>query len=99
MNAPGVSGLQETPAPRGPHWLVEVQQPIEIWKLVHLLSAAAVGVTELLAAEAGLVTLIPADVAVAVTVNVYAVPAVKLVTTIGLENPAVEKPPGEDNAV
>jgi hypothetical protein len=41
VNAPGVSGLQETPAPRAPHWLVEVQQPIEIWKLVHLFSAAA----------------------------------------------------------
>jgi len=36
---------------------------------------------------------------VAVTVNVYAVPAVRPVTVIGLEVPVFERPPGELVAV
>ena len=50
----------------------------------------ALGVTELLAAEAEPV---PAEL-VAVTVKVYAVPLVKPVTVMGLEEPVPVKPLG-----
>ena len=50
-----------------------------------------VGVAELLAL---LAELVPAAL-VAVTVNVYAVPAVRPVTNIGLVVPVFERPPGK----
>jgi hypothetical protein len=53
------------------------------------------GVTEALAADAGLVPI----AFVAVTVNVYAVPFDKPVTVNGLEAPVAVKPPGLDVTV
>jgi len=60
-----------------------------------LVQVARTGVTLLLAAEAGPVPC----VLVAVTVNVYAVPLVRPVTTIGEDEPDALMLPGEDVTV
>jgi len=75
--------------------VVVVVLPLAV-RFVQLIAVvAAVGVTELEAADAGLVPI----AFVAVTVKVYAVPLVKPVTVIGLVVPVAVKLPGFDVTV
>jgi hypothetical protein len=62
---------------------------------VNAYSSGLLGVTELLAEDAGDVPI----AFVAVTVNVYAVPLLKPLTVIGDEAPVPVKPPGLDVTV